>query len=138
VRSIFKAAALSTALVLTTGCQLDYGLDVVARDGHVDFHVYQKGFGPNKPASVERLTVREVTRHERTVWQLESVATNGQELSDIQYGKVPTGLRQTMPAEPLKAGQLYVVALNALGGMEIAYFVITPSDRPVAALQSAN
>ena len=107
----FQSGSAVNCLVLTTRCQLDYELDVVVRDGHIDFHVYQKGFGPNK---------------------------NGQELSNIRYGKVPLGLRQTMPAEPLKVGQLYVVALNALGGMEIAYFVISPSDRPVTALQSAS
>jgi hypothetical protein len=110
----------------------------MAQGGRVYFHVYQKGFSRNHPASVERFTVREVSAQQQDVWRIESLAINGKELSDVQYGHVPPGLKQTVPPQPLKPGQLYVVELDALGGMEITYFVITPSDRPVTAVQSSN
>jgi hypothetical protein len=109
-------------------CQLDYKVTAEAQNGHLVFKTVWKRFGPDRPASVERLDVTELSQRHRTVWEIESIATNGRELSQVRYGQLPSGFREKMPPEPLKVGQLYRVVLWGLGGMDETEFVISNYD----------
>ena len=116
---------MALASLALASCQLDYRVSAAAQNGHLVFKTVWKRFGPDKPASVERLDVTELSQRHRKVWEVESIATNGRELWQLRYGQLPSGFRQKVPPEPLKVGQLYRVVLWGLGGLDEAEFVIS-------------
>ena len=123
-RSLAKIGLAALASLTLTGCQLVYEVSVAAQDGHLIFKTVWKRFGGDKPAAVEQLWVVEESQHPRIVWKVESIATNGQDMEQLQYGQTPRGFRLDVASEPLKIGQLYNVELWGLGGMDEAYFVV--------------
>ena len=108
-------------------CSLAYEIEISLRHGVVVIEPYQPGwFGGREIASVEQISVTELAEPKKTVWKIDSVATNGTEVVHIDYGKLPRGFRNKVEPLPLKTGALYHVGMFALGWVGQKYFVISP------------
>lgn len=125
---VTNLAFAGLGILALSGCQLDYRVSVNAENGQLTFNTVWKRFGRDKPASVRRLEVDEHSTQSRTVWEIESVATNGRELRRLGYGQLPGGFRQKVAPKPLKVGQMYMVTLWGPEGMDQTYFVIARYD----------
>jgi hypothetical protein len=126
--SLLKATSILLASLALSGCQLVYEVTAAARNGQLVFKTVWKRFGPDQAAAIERFDVVEHSRTSRIVWQIESVAINGTDATELTYGRLPKGFRQKIGPEQLKVGQLYDVLLWGLGGMGETHFVITNGD----------
>ena len=128
IRVLVKVGIVAVASLALTGCQLAYEVSVAVQNGHLIFKTVRKGFGPDQPATVERIRVVEDSQRPRIVWNVESIATNGRDMAQLQYGQTPQGFRLDVAPKHLKVGQLYRVELWGLGGMDETYFVVARYD----------
>ena len=102
------------ACLLLSGCSADYPLRAFFKHGKLyfdgaenDWFFGKTGFCPSY------FTV--VSQSGEIAWRIETDLYPSEcKLFPVAYGEVPTGWRATVPARPLKSGQLYI--LHGSGG----------------------
>ena len=116
-----RAGVIGLAALVLSSCQYGYDITAFVRDGHIIFKLGDCGRVPG----VNFFQVEEVAHRRHGVWRLETTKTNGPELRELQYGKVPNGFKETVRAEQLEVGRVYRVGLFAIDGVGRGLFAIS-------------
>jgi hypothetical protein len=115
------ASAVAIALSLSA-CSKSHGVGSFARNGQLVFEI-------SDSPPVSEISVDQISARTYPVWRITSVARNGQKLNEISYNHTPFGFVESVPVQPLRAGQLYRVSIVTTKGREQADFVISDDRR---------
>jgi hypothetical protein len=92
---LFKRAALVVLICSLGSCSIGYDIDVLLRGNQLVFRFAQSGwFSGGKAVPVRAVFVERLSDSSPVVWQLESNDHTGQDIRELRYGTLPSGMTQ--------------------------------------------